>query len=181
MSAIRQSCIANGVSDQTFRLWRREDPQLCEKLERAREKARFNALELIRKAGEAGDWRAAESYLRLSFFQDYRKDSAVTVNAFAGTANVEVSDEQRARLIELRQAALEDENSAAKPAADSQQSPYALNPRERAELVELGQAPEPKPREIPRLPVVIEKALDYRNTQRDTYERNELEEYLEQQ
>jgi len=60
----------------------------------------------IRAAGEAGDWKALEAFLRLSFPADYRKaDAQVSVTATASTqqAAVVCTEEQRQRLIELRQ------------------------------------------------------------------------------
>jgi len=59
----------------------------------------------IRAAGEAGDWRALEAFLRLSFPGDYRRDASINVTATANTqqAAVVCTEEQRQRLIELRQ------------------------------------------------------------------------------
>jgi hypothetical protein len=42
-------------------------------MEAAREEARQKALEGIKAAGERGDWRALEAFLKLSFQHDYRK------------------------------------------------------------------------------------------------------------
>ena len=49
----------------------------------AREQARQKALAGIKAAGEAGDWRAWEAFLRMSFPADYRRDTSVNVNASA--------------------------------------------------------------------------------------------------
>ena len=59
----------------------------------------------IKAAGEAGDWRAWEAFLRMSFPADYRRDASVNVNASAAVQQVGlVCDEaMRARLIALHE------------------------------------------------------------------------------
>jgi hypothetical protein len=72
----------------------------------ARETARRKALAGIKAAGEAGDWRALEAFLRMSFPADYRRDASINVSAAATThqaAGVVCTEEQRRKLIELRQ------------------------------------------------------------------------------
>ena len=72
----------------------------------SREQARQKALAGIKVAGEAGDWRASEAFLRMSFPADYCRDASVNVNAIA-TATAQqavVCDEAtRERLIALRE------------------------------------------------------------------------------
>ena len=72
-------------------------------LAEARENARRKALAGIRAAGEAGDWRALEAFLRLSFPADYRQagSTKVEVTATAQQAAVVCTEEQRQRLIAL--------------------------------------------------------------------------------
>jgi hypothetical protein len=62
-------------------------------------------LAAIRVAGEAGDWRALEAFLRMSFPADYRRDASINVTATACVqqAAVVVTEEQRRRLLELRE------------------------------------------------------------------------------
>ena len=71
----------------------------------ARERARQKALAGIKAAGEAGDWRAWEAFLRMSFPADYRRDASVNVNAIATAqqAGVVCDEAMRARLIALRE------------------------------------------------------------------------------
>ena len=71
----------------------------------AREQARQKALARIKAAGEDGDWRASEAFLRLSFAADYRQGGSVNVNATASVqAGVIVCDAAtRARLIAVRE------------------------------------------------------------------------------
>jgi hypothetical protein len=77
----------------------------------ARKQARQNALGVIKAAAESGDWRAASELLRLSFQNDYRQANAkveVNTNAQAGVGIV-CTEEQRMRLIALREQLLADE------------------------------------------------------------------------
>ena len=71
----------------------------------AREAARQKALGGIRAVREAGDWRAWEAFLRMSFPADYRRDASINVTATASAqqAAVVVTEEQRQRLIALRE------------------------------------------------------------------------------
>jgi len=61
----------------------------------------------IRAAGEAGDWRALEAFMRMSFQKDYRQSNQtnVAVNVPVQTALV-CTEEQRQRLIALREKVL---------------------------------------------------------------------------
>jgi hypothetical protein len=98
---IRQSCLAAGIGEQTVRDWQERYPDLESRLAEAREQARQKALACIKAAGEAGDWRAAEAFLRLSFHQDYRRDS--NINVTAQTCVQLVCDEEtRQRIMALR-------------------------------------------------------------------------------
>ena len=103
---ITQACKVAGIGYTTLYGWYSSHPELEPKLEAARENARQKALSTIKKAS-LDDWRAAESYLKLSFFLDYSKAATtnVSVNAQAGVA-VEISDPERARLVAMREKAL---------------------------------------------------------------------------
>jgi len=100
---IKQACTASGISDDTLSDWRERHPELGPRLDEAREQARRKALASIKLAGEDGDWRASEAFLKYSFWQDYRQGPAVNVTATATAQTAVVSEEQRARLIELRE------------------------------------------------------------------------------
>ena len=71
----------------------------------SREQARQKALARIKAAGEAGDWRASEAFLRMSFPTDYRRNTSVNVTANAAVQQVGLAcdEEMRARLIALRE------------------------------------------------------------------------------
>jgi len=74
------------------------------KQEESTEKARQKALAGIKAAGEAGDWRASEAVLRMSFRADYRRDASVNVNAIATAQQAVVCYEAtRERSIALRE------------------------------------------------------------------------------
>ncbi len=100
----KQACIATGICENTLSNWREKHPELESRLEQARESARQKALAGIKQAGEAGDWRALEAFLRMSFPADYRRDASISVTATAVAAQQQVvSEEQRQRLIKLLQ------------------------------------------------------------------------------
>ena len=100
----KQACIASGICENTLAAWREKHPELEPRLAQAREQARQKALAGIKAAGEAGDWRALEAFLRLSFPSDYRKaDTQVNVTATAQQGQVVCTEEQRQRLIALRE------------------------------------------------------------------------------
>jgi hypothetical protein len=103
---MKQACLAAGISEATLGRWREEHAELEPRLLEARETARRKALAGIRAAGEAGDWRALEAFLRMSFPADYRRDANINVTATASAqqvAGVVCIEEQRRKLIELRQ------------------------------------------------------------------------------
>jgi hypothetical protein len=73
------------------------------RLTEAREQARQQAMAGIKSAGEAGDWRAYEAFLKLSFQSDYRTDKRVEVTATASAGNFPVlTPERQAELQERR-------------------------------------------------------------------------------
>jgi predicted Zn-dependent protease len=104
-----QACLASGIGKQTLSDWLERHPELEPRLAEAREQARRKALAGIRAAGEAGDWRALESFLKLSFQADYRQggnNNNINVTAQAGMQLV-CDEPTRARLIELNRKLLE--------------------------------------------------------------------------
>jgi|GEM_PF-6718820 len=100
---VGQACKVVGVGQSTLSDWKTRHPELPERLEAAREACRARALAQIQAAG-ADDWRAASDFLKYSFWQDYRPNSQVNVNASATVQQATVvSEEQRARLIAVRE------------------------------------------------------------------------------
>ena len=79
-------------------------------MEEARESARRKALATIKAAGEAGDWRASEAFLRLSFPEYRQPATKVEVNASAQAGAIVCTEEQRQRLIALREKLLQERN-----------------------------------------------------------------------
>ena len=101
---IKQACTAVGIGETTLHDWREEYPELEKQLEEAREECRQKALAGIKAAGNDGDWRALEAFLRMSFHADYRQNPSVNVSATAAVAAQQVvTEEQRRKLIELRE------------------------------------------------------------------------------
>jgi hypothetical protein len=102
---LKQAAIASGISDSTLQSWRHKHPELVPMLEEAREQARQKALATIWEAREE-DWRAAESFLKYSFWQDYRSGSQVNVNTATNVAVAvpkTLTEEERMKLIEQRE------------------------------------------------------------------------------
>ena len=101
----KQACIAAGICENTLATWRDKHPELQAKMAEAREQARQKALARIKAAGESGDWRASEAFLRMSFAADYRQGGNVNVNATATIqqAGLVCDEATRKRLIELRE------------------------------------------------------------------------------
>jgi len=96
---LEQAATSVGVHRDTLRRWREDNPCLNEQLEQAREECRRKMLGVIKSAAESGDYKAAETFLRMSFFPHYTK-SETNVNVGVQTQLV-CSEETRQRLIAL--------------------------------------------------------------------------------
>jgi hypothetical protein len=98
-----------GIGQRTYYDWKERYPELEPRLLEARETARQKALETIKRAAP-DDWRAAESFLKLSFHNDYNHKNTINVSANAQAGSVveaiELTDPARAALIEKRERAL---------------------------------------------------------------------------
>src|SRR5438045_877592 len=94
---IGQACQVAGIGRSTYADWKKAYPALCEKLEVAREEAREKALAVIKAASDAGDVRAAELFLKYSFFPQYNQNhnTAVQVNTSTQIGLPIVTEEQR--------------------------------------------------------------------------------------
>ena len=104
---LEQAATSVGIHRDTLRRWREENPLLNEQLEQAREECRRKMLGVIRSAADSGDYKAAETFLRLSFFPQYTK-AETNVNVGVQTQLV-CSEETRSRLIALNQKLLSGE------------------------------------------------------------------------
>ena len=98
---LEQAATSVGVHRDTLRRWREENPSLNEQLEQAREECRRKMFGVIKSAAECGDYKAAETFLRMSFFPHYTKPET-NVNVGVQTQFV-CSEETRQRLIALNQ------------------------------------------------------------------------------
>jgi hypothetical protein len=108
---IKQACMAVGIGETTLHDWRQEIPELEAQLEEARERCRKKALAGIKAAGEAGDWRALEAFLRMSFPAEYRRDASVNVNASATVQQGVVISEEKRRELQEKLRRLQDQTS----------------------------------------------------------------------
>ncbi len=113
--SFKAACKAACISQETFRLWREDQPELVEAIEKAREIGRREALRSIRAAGEK-DWRAHAEWLRLSFPEDYRArpdhiTQAVQLNQ---TTHGSISVERQKALQERHRRALENGSDSSK-------------------------------------------------------------------
>ena len=89
------ACINAGISETTLAGWREQYHELNDLMERAREVARLQALRGIKNAGER-DWRATESWLRLTFPADYRGNKVeVNENASSNAVVHQISSAQQ--------------------------------------------------------------------------------------
>jgi hypothetical protein len=106
---IKSACIIAGIGVSTLADWREKYPELEERMAEAREKARQQALQRIKRAAD-DDWRAAAEWLQLSFPADYRRTSntSVEVNTAVQAQGIVFTEEQRQALIALRERILEE-------------------------------------------------------------------------
>jgi hypothetical protein len=109
----KQACLASGISESTLSNWKEQHPELEICLASAREQARQKALTRIRAAGEKGDWRALEAFLRMSFPADYRRGN-INVNATT------VNDQRTVVVTEAKRAELQAKLKAIQGASDGE-------------------------------------------------------------
>jgi len=98
---IKSACIVASISVSTLADWRGEYPELEERMSEAREVARQKMLQRIKQAAK-DDWRAAAEWLRLTFPNDYRKQSNTNVEVTTAVQTV-CSEKHRQELIEQRE------------------------------------------------------------------------------
>jgi terminase small subunit-like protein len=147
----KQACAAAGISETSLRVWRNDHPDFAEKVEQAREIMRAKVLAEIKRAG-AKDWRAHEAFLRLAF-AEYRFGNGTQVNvALQNNMSLSERDPQRARLIEMRAAALA-KRDASEPAqlADRDARERYEEALEAERKIKEGQSTEAHDAEPPRL------------------------------
>jgi hypothetical protein len=100
---IKSACVVAGIGVTTLNEWRDKYPEIEERMSQARERYREKALQTIKSAVEAQDWRAAVAALKL-IFPEYR-DRATDVNVAVGVQLV-LPEAERQRLLERRDKAL---------------------------------------------------------------------------
>jgi hypothetical protein len=68
----KSACVVAGISESTIHEWKRALPELQQRMDEAREKARHKMLKIVKDAAPK-DWRAAAEYLKLVHAEDYRR------------------------------------------------------------------------------------------------------------
>jgi hypothetical protein len=104
---IKSACTVAGIGVQTLSDWRKEYPELEQRVIESRELLREKALQTIKKAIYSDDWRAAAKALELIFPADYRAGNKVTATATATAPTFVLSVERQRELQERKAKALE--------------------------------------------------------------------------
>src|SRR5262245_60321769 len=98
---IKGACVVAGIGVTTLNEWRDKCPEIEERMNQARERFRERALQTIKKAIAADDWRAAQAALKL-IFPEYRESTKIDVNATAQVSGFVMTEPERLKLIEAR-------------------------------------------------------------------------------
>jgi hypothetical protein len=80
---IKGACVVAGIGVTTLAEWREKYPEIEERMSQARESYREKALQTIKRAIDAHDWRAAVAALKL-IFPEYRESTQIDVNVGVG-------------------------------------------------------------------------------------------------
>jgi hypothetical protein len=99
---IKGACVVAGIGVTTLAEWREKYPEIEERMSQARESYREKALQTIKRAIDAHDWRAAVAALKL-IFPEYRESTQIDVNV--GVAVV-LPETERVKLIERHERAM---------------------------------------------------------------------------
>jgi hypothetical protein len=99
---IKGACVVAGIGVTTLAEWREKYPEIEERMSQARESYREKALQTIKRAIDAHDWRAAVAALKL-IFPEYRESTQIDVNV--GVAVV-LPETERVKLIERHERAV---------------------------------------------------------------------------
>ena len=103
---IKAACVVAGIGVTTLNEWRDKYPEIEERMSQARELYREKALQTIKRAIDAHDWRAAVAALKLSF-PEYRESTKIDVNAIAcASGGVVLTEAERVKLLERHERAM---------------------------------------------------------------------------
>ena len=97
------------IGVQTLSDWRKEYPELEQRINESRELLREKALQTIKKAIYQDDWRAAAKALGLIFPADYRAGNKIMATATATAPTLVLSLEEQRELQERRRRLLEEQ------------------------------------------------------------------------
>ena len=99
---VRGACALAGIGVTTLAEWRDLKPEIEERMNEARERARQKALQAIKSAGDR-DWRAWDAWLRNAFPADYRGNTnRIEVTATANASSGVVLTEEKLRELQER-------------------------------------------------------------------------------
>jgi hypothetical protein len=102
---IKAACVIAGIGVTTLNEWREKYPEIEERMNQARECYREKALQTIKRAIDAPDWRAAVAALKL-IFPEYRESTKIDVNAIAVAGTVVIPEAERQKLLERHERAM---------------------------------------------------------------------------
>lgn len=102
---IKGACVVAGIGVTTLAEWREKYPEIEERMSQARESYREKALQTIKRAIDAHDWRAAVAALKL-IFPEYRESTKIDVNAIAVAGTVVIPEAERQKLLERHERAM---------------------------------------------------------------------------
>jgi len=103
---IKAACVIAGIGVTTLNEWREKYPEIEERMNQARECYREKALQTIKRAIDAHDWRAAVAALKL-IFPEYRESTKIDVNAIAcASGGVVITEAERQKLLERHERAM---------------------------------------------------------------------------
>jgi hypothetical protein len=103
---VKSACTIAGIGVSTLAEWREQHTGLEERMGEARERYREKALQTIKRAIDAHDWRAAVAALKL-VFPEYRESTKIDVNAIAcASGGVVITEAERLKLLERHERAM---------------------------------------------------------------------------
>jgi hypothetical protein len=98
----KQACEAAGIGEPALWEWRKEHPDLVERMAEARAVACQQALEAIQTAGKK-DWRAHAEWLKMCHPEYRQAGTKIDIAANGQQTNVVCSEQERQQLIAQRE------------------------------------------------------------------------------
>jgi hypothetical protein len=70
---VTAACVVANITDSCLSDWKKKYPDFAHKIDLAREQGALKHLNIIKTAGENGDWRASEAFLKLTRPEIFRR------------------------------------------------------------------------------------------------------------